>query len=545
MEFFFSSVQLIQKVLFAIGPFTLLLGVLIFIHELGHFLAARFFGVKVEVFSLGFGPKILKYKKGDTVYCLSLLPLGGYVKMFGDNPLEELEEEKKSQAFLYKKVPQKWLIAFAGPFMNLIFTLFAFFLLAKTGMSRLPAQLGDIQKESSAYQAGFRSGDTVLSVNETAVLYYEDLSEMIQNKAGEKLSFKVKDRKGHIKSFSALSLSRRANPSNPLAWKKEIGSIEGLTFLSTGLRVGVIPESLAYGKGLRTFDEIIAADGKAFRYWRDLEDFIKNKSFVELTFKRESNIQTAVFSGLKPLESLFQLGLEPSFLYIEKVGPNTPAAQAGLKRGDRLISIQGQKLISWQEVLNQVKNSSGSELKIQYQRKKKIQTVFISPKPLFVEGNVKKRFMLGLVSGDGTVSPPELLRKRGFFESCAYSFYETGKWLAIITVSLLRLIQGKISIRNLGGPVAIGRVAHSSFHQGFSFFVFLMALISLNLFFLNLLPIPVLDGGHLLFFTIEGILGRSLSVKKLVLAQQMGLIFILSFMGFAIFNDIYNLLKAW
>lgn len=127
MELFFSFFELIQKILFAIAPFTLLLGGLIFIHELGHFLVARYFGVKVEVFSLGFGPKILKYKKGDTLYCLSLLPLGGYVKMFGSNPLEVISEQEKTKAFLYKPVPQKWLIAFAGPFMNLIFTLFAFF----------------------------------------------------------------------------------------------------------------------------------------------------------------------------------------------------------------------------------------------------------------------------------------------------------------------------------------------------------------------------------------------------------------------------------
>ena len=543
MEIFFSFLQWIQKILFAVGPFALLLGVLIFIHELGHFLAARYFGVKVEIFSLGFGPKILKYKKGDTLYCLSLLPLGGYVKMFGDNPLEEPEEKKKPQAFLYKKASQKWLIAFAGPFMNLTFTLFAFFLLSKSGMPSFPSLLGDIQKESAAYQAGFRSGDTVLSVNEAGILYYEDLIEKIQKKAGEELSFKIKDRKGQVKKLSASS--QRTKLKSPLEWRKEKGSIEGLTLASRGLRVGVIPESLAYKKGLRTFDEIIKADEKAFRYWRDLEDFIKNKKTVKLTFKRNSKIQTAFFSVSKALESLLDLGLEPSFLYIEKVGPNTPAEQAGLRRGDRLISIQDQEIKTWQEVLDQVKKSSGSELRIQYQRETDIKDVFISPKPLFVEGNIKKRFMIGIVSGNSTVFPPRLVRKRGFFESFTYSVHETGKWLSVITLSLLRLIQGEISIRTLGGPVAIGKVAHSSFHEGFSSFFFWMALISLNLFFFNILPIPVLDGGYLLFFTIEGILGRALSVRKLVLSQQIGLVFILSFVGFTIFNDIYNLIKAW
>ena len=543
MEFLFSFFQLIQKAFFAVGPFVLLLGVLIFIHELGHFLAARYFGVKVEVFSLGFGPKILKYKKGDTLYCLSLFPLGGYVKMFGSNPLEELSEQEKSQAFLYKKVPQKWLIAFAGPFMNLIFTIFAFLLLSTIGTPSLPAHLGDIQKESQAYQVGFRSGDIILSVSGRGLSYYEQLSQIVEKAGGEKLLFKLRNKENHIKEIS-VQIQEKKN-TNPLEIKKKIGFIEGLTALSVGLRIGVVKESLAYKKGLRTFDEILKVNEISVRYWRDLSAFIKTENSVKITFKRGSEKQTVVLSKGKRLTSLAQLGVEPSFLYIEKVGPDTPASQAGLMKGDRLLSIQDQKIKSWEQVLKQVGSSSGSELKIQYQREGEIKTAFISPKPLFIEGNIKKRYMLGIVSGGLTVWPPEILRKRAFLKSIVYSFSETGRWLTVISVSLLRLIQGEISVRTLGGPVTIGRIAHQSFHRNILSFLSLMALISLNLFFLNLLPIPLLDGGYILFFTLEGILGRAISVKKLVLAQQVGLVFILSFMGMAFFNDIYNLLKAW
>ena len=545
MDIFLLFFQLIHKALLVGSPFIILLGVLIFIHELGHFLVARYFGVKVKVFSLGFGPKILKYKKGDTLYCLSLFPLGGYVKMSGDNPLEELTEEEKSEGFLYKKVYQKWLIAFAGPFMNLVFTLLAFFMLSKIGTPSLPAILGDIKKESSAYQSGFRSGDTVLAMNGEKLLYYEDLAKNINKGASEEAYFTVKDKDNQLKEIS-VKIQKTENQT-PFSWKKEIGSIEGLTPLSNGLRVGVVFESLAYKKGLRTFDKILKINGKPLRYWRDLESAIKNQQDVEITFERENQKKTAVFSSLnrRDLDSLILLGLEPSFLYIERVGPNTPASQAGLKSGDRLVSIQGQTIKSWEQVLEQVKNSLGSELKIKYKREGELKTVFISPKSLFVEGNIKNRFMLGVVSGAFVLPPPSILRKRSFFESFTYSIYETKNWLGTISVSFLRLIQGKVSVRTLGGPIAIGRVAHSSFQQGLASFLFLMAFISLNLFFLNLLPIPVLDGGYLLFFTLEGILGRPLSVKKLLLAQQGGLLFILAFMGLAVFNDIYNFLKAW
>ena len=542
MEFLLSFFQFLSKSFFALGPFVILLGVLIFIHELGHFLAARYFGVKVEVFSLGFGPKILKYKKGDTLYCLSLFPLGGYVKMFGSNPLEELSEEEKTQAFLYKKVHQKWLIAFAGPLMNLVFTVLAFFMLAKIGVPSLPPLLGDIQKDTQAYKEGFRSGDLVLSVNGQKISYYEQLAEKLKHSKGKILDFKIKDSNKNIKEIKT-TVQKKIN-ENPLERKKEIGFIEGLTVLSTGLRVGIIEGSQAYKKGLRTFDEIVKVNDQPLRYWRDLSSALKSQNRSKIVFKRDSKEKT-IFLSVEQNSSLTDLGIEPSFLYIEKTGADTPANQAGLKKGDRLVSIQGEKLLSWEQVLNTVKNSKGAELKIKYQRGEKINTVFISPKPLFVEGNIKTRYMLGIVSGAFSVFPPDTVRVRAFFESISYSMSETVSLLGSIALGLGRLIQGEISIRTLGGPVAIGRLAHRSFHHNLLSFLSLMALISLNLFFLNLLPIPLLDGGHILFFTLEGILGRPISVKKLLLAQQLGLVFIFSFMGLALFNDIYNFLKAW
>ena len=638
MELFISIFHFLQKGLWAVGPFFLLLGILIFIHELGHFLVARYFGVKVEVFSLGFGPKLIKRKKGDTEYCLSLLPLGGYVKMFGDNPLKEVPASEKSKGFLYQKVYAKWLIAFAGPFVNLIFTLLAFFLLALSGSSSLPSQIGDIQKNSIAYKAGFRSGDRVLSVNGQKISYLEELNSKIQNNIGHPLTFKIQTQKNKTKSLKTAP--QAIKNSNPLEWKKFTGSIEGLNFHSMGLRLGLIYNSPAYKAGLRSFDEVIKVNGKNIRYWRDLEALIEeakkpsvakklvrplvnfaeekknpgltkklaqalteakkdknsslNKKSVQplaetkkdkssnLTeksvrpvaeiaeAKKDKNLKKdytalsdqnnelsftvkrgAEFKDIKLFSphhlksSLSLLGIEPAYLYIDRVGPDTPAKKAGLKRGDRLISIDGKKIQSWNQVLNTIKSYSGQAFFIKYRRKDQEKTVSIDPKSLFVEGNLKKRFMLGIVSGGLNVFPEEIIRKRDFFKSLLYSGQETWKWLGYISTGLIRLIQGELSLRNVGGPVQIGRIAHSSFQQGFSSFLFIMALISLNLFFLNLLPIPMLDGGHLLFFTYEGLLGRPLSVKKLIVAQHVGLALLLSFMGFAISNDIYNWLKAW
>ena len=593
MEQLFLLWNGIEKILFVSIPFIILLGVLIFIHELGHFLAARFFKVKVEVFSLGFGPKILKYKKGDTLYCLSLLPLGGYVKMFGDNPLEEPPEDEKHQGFLYKKAYEKWLIAFAGPFFNLAFTLFGFFILAQLGVTKLSAQLGDLSEDSMAFEKGFRSGDQILALNGQKISYYEELDTQIKNKIGETLSFDVKSEKGERKS---IDIEIQKNKSkNPLSWDKERGFIEGFTILSQDLKLGVSSDSIAFEKGLRSFDTLLAvglyssdleydstfnldkekqksSDKKEerkkqsskgfkkadletsfkeassedlipFKYWRELKFFPASKKY-KLQIERNSEIKTLSFE-LEKTQTLLDLGLEPSDLYIERVGANTPAEKAGLKRGDRLIAIGDIKLLKWQDLLKQIEKSNGETLEITYKRESEITTVSLVPEKIFVEGNMKSQYMLGIVSAGSTVLPPKLSKKHSLFESAIYSGTQTWKWLNIITMGLVRLVTGEFSIRTMGGPIAIGRVAHNSFSEGFSSFLFIMTLISLNLFLLNLLPIPVLDGGHILFFSLEALLGRPISLKKLLIAQNIGLVFILGFMTFAMFNDIYNWLNAW
>lgn len=550
MDVLLSFFQLIQKSFFAIGPFFLLLGVLIFIHELGHFLVARYFGVKVEVFSLGFGPKILKYKKGDTVYCISLLPLGGYVKMFGDNPLKEVPDSEKEKSFLYRRVYEKWLIAFGGPFMNLIFAVFAFFVLAVYGVSSLPPQLGDIKQDSAAGEAGFQSGDKILSVNGQPVFYREELMEIIKNKINEELVFQVQSQTDEIRTISTIV--HQDKNANLLEWQKFVGSIDGLNFHSIGLRIGVVHGSPAYQAGLRTFDEIVVeVNQEKLKYWRDLKAFIEtiNTPFLSLSVKRESEKKpiTVKLSGkhIKAPLSLVTLGIEPAYLYIERVGPDTPAAQAGLKPGDRLVSINKIPTTSWEQVLDTVQSYSGQPFFITYRRQDQENTVLLTPKLLYVEGNAKKRFMLGIASGILEVSPEPIIRERSLPQSFIYSGQETGRWLGFITVGLVRLFQGEMSFRTMGGPVMIGRVAHSSFREGFQNFLFIMAVISLNLFFLNLLPIPMLDGGYILFFTLEGFLGRPLSVKKLIAAQQVGILILISFISFAFFNDIYNWMTVW
>ena len=542
LEMITAVFTLAYKFISSIGPFIILLGVLIFIHELGHFMIARWCNVKVEVFSLGFGPKILKYRKGETLYCLSLIPLGGYVKMFGDNPLETIPKSQQSRGFLYKKVPQKLAIAFGGPLMNLLFTLVAFFALGIVGVSSLSSYLGDVKKDTVAYKKGFRSGDKILSINGQPVHYWKEIFQKIRDNSQKTFSFQVQNNLGRTKTLQVTTALQKNE--NIFESERQVGHVEGLTPLSQSSHVGIPKRSRAYRLGFRTFDEITHVNEIKVKYWRDLES-IARKQKKSLTFKikraeQELEIKTPSLFSLK------NFGLESPQLYIYKVGPRTPAAEVGLKKGDRLVSINGKRISSWEEVLKSVQSySEGSPFRIAYKRDGRLLTSSIKPEKMIVEGQLTERFMIGIGSGLFQTFPDEIAQKFSPLQAAVYSGKQTGHWLGVITMGLVRLAQGRVSFRTMGGPVAIGRVAHTSFQKGFTSFIWIMALISLNLFFFNLLPIPLLDGGHILFFTIEGLIGRPLDTRKLLVAHQMGLLLLLSFFGLVLFNDFFNWFNSW
>lgn len=540
-----------KTALSSVGPFILLLGLLIFVHELGHFLIARWCGVTVEIFSLGFGPKIFKYQKGETLYCISLLPLGGYVKMFGDSLTEIPPKSEQHRGFLYQSVPRKLAIAFGGPLMNLLFAFGIFYLLALVGLPKLLPETGDIKKNTAAWEAGFRSGDKILSISDQPTFYWEDVDRLIKKNPGENLKFKILS--GQKEKMISVLAATQTN-SNILELRKEVGHIEGLTPLSTGTRVGVLsPQSPAYKAGLRTFDLITHINNREIKYWRELESTFKrtDSSFnikvkrMDLKGTEEEDLTFTLPALTQENKTLRTLGLEGLELYLYKVGPKTPAEKAGLKPGDRLLAINGKALNNWEDVLREIQ--AHTELTISYRRDGKKHEAFIMPEEMFVEGNLKERRMIGIGSAaDLAVAlPPKSVKKFSVFGAVKYAGWQTGHSLKGITLGLIRIIQGAISPRNISGPVAIGRIAYKFFHSGFYHFLSIMALISLSLFFFNILPIPLLDGGHILFFTLEGIMGRSLDVKKLLAAQQAGLFLILLFFSFVFYNDILNWLNAW
>jgi regulator of sigma E protease len=537
----------------ALVPFIILLGILIFVHELGHFLVARWCKVKVEVFSLGFGKKVLQKTIGDTTYAISLIPLGGYVKMFGDEIGKEIPEEDKSGSFLHKTVWQRIAIVLAGPLMNLLFAGALFAFIAWRGESRRSPEVGDIRQDTAAYAAGFRSGDKIISIGGKAIKSWDDIPVTLAEVANSNTQVVIQ----RIGFNDLLTLNvtptKKDNP-NPLSLNSEIGDIDGLQPESMAAVIGVKGKTIAYQLGFRTGDEITKINDNPISLFRDLEPKLIALQGQEVTFfinrpqDGNSNKSDSIEITIKlpsPLPSIESLGIEPSELYLASVLKDTPAEKAGLRPFDRVLAIDDIVPKKWDDVLQTVKShNSMKPLVFKIEREGEIKLISIEPtetEQLTLHGQAEKRKTVGIVPIVKLSQPPTTTINYDFVGGLVRAFERSYEVSSMTVLSFVRLIQNKISPKTIGGVISIGQAANQTFKLGIQQFLNMMAIISINLFILNLLPIPVLDGGHLIFYAIEAVRGAPLSMKKMEIAQQFGLVVLLGLMGFALFNDFSRL----
>jgi regulator of sigma E protease len=342
----------------------IVLGILVFAHELGHFLLAKRLRVGVLTFSLGFGPKLIGRKIGETEYKISAFPLGGYVKLIGENPEEKVKEEDLLRSFSVQPVWKRALIIGAGPFFNFILAAVLFSIINLFGIPYHPSKIGEVSPGLPAEQAGLKQGDIVLSIDEEAVTKWDDLSKIIRNSKGKDLLLKVK-RDGEI-------LEIKVTPKS--STQKNLFGEEVPVFV-----IGITP-----------FDEIV----------------------------------------------------------VQKVGP---------------------------------------------------------------------------------------------FEAVGQGLLQTWFGIELTVVSIIKLIERVIPAKTIGGPILIAQLAGEQAQRGLVSLVLFMAILSINLGVINLFPIPILDGGHFLFLALEAILRKPLSIKKMEIAQQIGLVFIILLMIFAFYNDLIRI----
>lgn len=516
-----------------IAIFMIFLGPLVFFHELGHFLFARLAGVKVEVFSIGFGPKIFKKKWGDTEYAFSLIPLGGYVKMFGDDPLatEELSEAEKAVAFTHKSKWKKFWIIFGGPLANFILAYFIYFALVVSGENVPQARVGVVPQNSNYYQLGLRSGDILTKVNSSNILSFDDLNMVDSNitsltiqREGELVTLAT-DLIGmqFIQDFASFRGQLRA----PILSDKT-----GQAFLISKKMTPDLNISLEQLSEQNISEIFITPITSKINEIKKIED---------LQFKMESQKSIKLNTKSKVLSQLIEKGYYPRDLFIESIVMGSPADQAKFSSGSIIVSVNNNSIQNFEELRAEVQKVKENEsLKITILENGKMVKRNLTPKVNDVNGQKVKT--IGVYSGI-VFLPLKMVesKAKGLFEGLTIAVHRTIEGTEKTFSGFKKLITGEVSLNNIGGPIAIGKVASDSFGISMSMFFRLMAIISINLGIINLFPIPVLDGGHIVILFLEFLNRGPLSRKKLLIAQQFGmsLLFLLIFV--ALFNDISRL----
>jgi regulator of sigma E protease len=455
------------------------LGVLIFVHELGHFVTAKMVDIEVPRFSIGLGPKLIGFRRGETEYVISWLPLGGYVKMAGMEEMEKLEggptakptvtgtgtamdlgvevetpREAGPRDFESKSLPARALVISAGVIMNI---LFAVILLSISGMiwgveSIADSRVGDVTEEylpeGTEALAAIPRGARVISIGGETVNDFRDLR-------------------------GAIAKAGRA----PVEFSFDVGQP------------------------------------------------------ITVRIPQNDSAKAALMNAFSPA-----VDIEP---VLGAVDPGRPAARAQLKAGDRVTRVNDVAIKTWQDFAAQIESQPGRPLRIEVERAGRVITTTVTPETRDLRG-VSQYGRLGVSARRSAASavPRERL---GLISGIAYGFEETWN-VVVMTVDFLRdLFTGNASARSVGGPIQIGQLSGRVVRMGAEAFLGFMAFFSINLAVLNLLPIPVLDGGHLMFLAVEGIRGRALSIEQRMRASQVGFVIVLMIMVWAVANDVLKL----
>lgn len=438
------------------------LGVLVTVHEFGHFWLARRCGVKVLRFSIGFGRPLYTWRDAQgTEYSVAAIPLGGYVRML-DEREGEVSPDELDLAFNRKPVRERMAVVSAGPFANLLLAVVAYWCLFMAGESGYAPVIGEVEAGSLAEVAGLEAGQEIVAVDGR------------KTPTWHALSFRLLDRIG------------------------DSGSIRFAVKYSDS---DVIYESKA------VIDEWLA----------DQEE-------------------PDLFAGLGI--SLYTPEVLP---VVGKVVEGSPAEEVGLQSGDRVLNADGQAMPLWQDWVDYVRARPGQPIELEYQRDEETLRTVIVPERLVDEsGEAFGRVGVGVKLPE---MPEEMVRRfqRGPLEALGASVMRTGELVVFTFKSIKKMAMGLISPKNLSGPITIAKVATASAKSGLESYIGFLALLSVSLGVLNLLPIPVLDGGHLLFYTVELLAGRPVPEKIQALGYQLGLVIVIGIMVLALYNDIARL----
>jgi regulator of sigma E protease len=534
-----------------------LVGILIFVHESGHFLVAKACGVKVLKFSLGFGPPIFKVKRGDTEFCISYIPLGGFVKMAGDDPSEVVPAADRHRTLAGKPIWQRFCIMGAGPAMNLTFPVllyFIFFAFSSAYAARPAATIGYVEPGTPAMTAGLLPGDRVVSIDGEPIKYFEELQDHVADGVGHEVVFEI-ERPGAARTLKVPIVPESTAGVDAVGIRRDSGRI-GVAKHYLSAQIGVDAGSPAARAGLRTWDLVRAVNGVPLKRWVDLDRILaaNRGEPLEITVSRgerapvpfaEIHYRTPdIEAVVRPVpvgevDGPTYSGVRDSSTYVHDVTPGSPAATAGVGPGDRIVSVSGTGLTTaWDFFRTNIPDGRPLRVTFAPASGKETKTVVVSAEQREM-GEGVQMWTLGATRLLPVEPEPDMVPVDNRIAYAAVHSVElTGVVIGATAQVLTELFRGKRPLGNVGGPLTIVRAAAKAAERGWDHYLWIMAIISINLGLINLLPIPVLDGGHLLFYAVEAVRRRPVSLRFREIASFVGLSIIIVLLVFVLKNDI-------
>jgi len=449
-----------------LAAFVVALGLLIVVHEFGHYLAARLCNVKVLRFSVGFGAPVWRrsFGRDRTEWVIAAFPLGGYVKMV-DEREGRVAPEDLPRAFNRQSVYRRFAIVVAGPVANFLLAIFFYWVLFVHGVPGLRPVLGPVAQPSPAAMAGFRSGETIVKIGDEPVATWQDARWVLLQHAVKKARVRIEVR----------------NEKGEIAWR-------------------VLDLSAMSAEQLDT--DFMRAAG--FSYFRPI---------------------------VKPV--------------IGEVVSGGAAERAGLKAGDEIVAVNGSEVTRWDELVELVRKSAGKTLSVEVERGGRLlPPIAVTPAAVQEGGREVGKIGAAPRIDRGMMESLAVTMRYGPFEGLARALYKT--WdTSLFTLKMLgKMIVGEVSLKNLSGPITIADYAGQTAQTGWVAYLLFLALISISLGVLNLLPIPLLDGGHLMYYIVEIIKGSPVSERAMEIGQHVGVALLFTLMAFALYNDINRLISG-
>ena len=436
--------------------------IVVFIHELGHFTVARLCGVRIEKFSIGFGKALLSYtsRKTGTQYVIAMIPLGGYVKMYGEQPDQPLEDESlKHLSYTYKNVWQRMAIAIAGPLANMVLAIVVFLIVFMLGVTYVKPIIGKVIPGSIAAKAGLVPGERIIEIDHKPIYGWQQVMTHLLSRIGESEPVPMTTEKNGIEKQHLVNLAdwtiEKRNPDL-------IGSL------------GFVPH---------------------------------------------------------------RVNIPPILL---KVVPNSPAAKAGLQAGDRIVKVAGKPVVHWLQVLHTIQRMPGKATTLSVERQGITQQLSIH-----IGREQHKGKIYGHIGAEVKLPaiPSYMLHtvKYSFFESIVAGAERTWNLFVLNGRILGKIFSGTVSVNTLGGPISVFKTAGQASQAGWSIYLSFIGFVSIALGFINILPIPMLDGGHILFQLIEVVTRKPVPMRYQIMGIKVGVVVILFVMVQATINDILRL----